>query len=69
MRVDYLLFVYPNKKVYKISPLLIKNYCEKYNLIRKQDRVNNYLVPYTQDNIKEQEVTYSFPINLMERFV
>ena len=66
--VNYLCYVYPDRKVYVVSPLAVKKFCEKNGLIRKQDRINSYLLA---DCSKSRELvnesTYVFPIKLLER--
>lgn len=50
--VDYLAFIYPTGFAYKISPKLVKKYCESRDLIRTQH---------------DGEVTYVFPVMFLER--
>ncbi len=65
--IDYLLFVYPDGKVYRISPKGVRNFCQKNNLIRTQDKVNNFKVKDgTGKSIPIRETTYSFPVQLLE---
>ncbi len=66
---DFILFVYEGGAVYKVPPLLIKNFCEKHQLIRVQDKkniINTKNGTGAITTIKER--TYSFPVALLERF-
>ena len=66
--VNYLVYVYPDRKVYVVSPLAVKKFCEKNGLIRKQDRINSYLLPNCSKSRElVNESTYVFPIKLLER--
>lgn len=64
--VDYLLFVYDNGKVYKVSPFVVKRFCEKHKLVRLQDKTTRIIKDGYRQAIREK--TYSFPITLLERF-
>lgn len=66
--VDYLLFVYESGKVYKVSPKIVRNFCQKHNLVRTQDKVNSFKRTNGSGGVTTvRESTYSFPIALMER--
>ena len=65
MNCELILFIYPST-TYIIYPMLIKNFCEKKGLIRGQDRMNQYMnTDCTRTYRLESEVTYSFPISLL----
>lgn len=65
---NYLCYVYPDRKVYVVSPLAVKKFCEKNGLIRIQDKSNAYLLPDGCKSVKlVNEKTYVFPIKLLER--
>ena len=65
-----LLFVYSDGKIYKCYPKTIKTICEKNNLIRIQEKMNAYkLMDYSGKKEYQQEITYSFPLFLLERFL
>ena len=64
--VDYLLFVYDDGKVYSVSPLAVKRFCEQYNLIRFQDKTSRVVKGGVRVSIREK--TYSFPVTLLDRF-
>lgn len=53
---DWLLFIYESGKVYKINPKFLMKFCLRNNLIR------------TQTTSSRGELTYSFPISLLERY-
>lgn len=61
-KVDYLLFIYDNGKVYAVSPKAVENFCIKHNLVRTQDVTNK------TSNFTIRETTYSFPITLLKRW-
>lgn len=64
---DYLLFVYPDRKIYMISPLAVKKFCDKHGLVRVQKRVNEYRLPdggESRELVRER--TYFFPLKLLE---
>ncbi len=48
-----LLFIYEDGRVFKADPIKVKGFCEDNDLVREQ---------------YQGEVTYSFPISIMERF-
>lgn len=52
LKVDFLMFVYSNGYAYRISPKIVKRYCESRGLVRDQDC---------------GESTYVFPIMMLER--
>jgi len=62
-KVKFIYFIHPSV-IYKINPELIKKFCEKFNLIRRQDKENVYHVN-KKDMVFVQEITYSFPTDLM----
>lgn len=65
---DYLVFVQPDRSLYIIPPLLVKNFVEKYNLIRTQLKSNDYRIPDGSESIERiNELTYCFPIRLLTR--
>lgn len=48
---------------------LLKIFCDYYNLKRTQDRQNTYkLDNYSESEVVVNEQTYSFPVELLERF-
>lgn len=64
-----LLFIYPDKKIYKIYPNVVKNVCEKNNLTREQEKINKYnRMNFSGSTKSIKEITYSFPLCLLERF-
>ena len=66
---DYLLFIYPDKKMYIISPVAVKKFCEKHSLIRTQAKPNEYKLPdFSESKEILHEKTYFFPVKLLERF-
>jgi len=49
---------------------LLLMFCGKNNLIRKQDKENEYKTnDYSGNTVLQQEVTYCFPIKLLERLI
>lgn len=57
-----LLYIYPDRKIYKAYPAQLKRIAEKCNLIRTQDRHNTYKMSnFTDQHTLVQEITYSFP--------
>lgn len=65
-QVDFIVFIHPEKS-YFIEPSRILNCCLRFNLIRYQDKINEYKGNYGK-GIKENEKTYSFPIEIMEEW-
>lgn len=65
-----LSFVYPNANLSNTpSTALLKLYCDHYDLKRTQERTNQYKVSdYTNGTIEVNEMTYSLPFKLFERF-
>ncbi len=63
--------VMPEANFQNTPPIaLLKIYCKHYKLKRTQERINEYKAnDYTENPIKVQEKTYSFPFKLMERFL
>jgi len=69
IREATLLYIYPDGKIYSIESKLVYNFCNKYSLIRTQNRENEYLIQYGNGNheiINEKE--YVFPVKLFARF-
>jgi hypothetical protein len=51
------------------STRLLKIFCDAYNLKRAQDRENEYKSnDYCDSTIRIHEITYSFPLKLLERY-
>jgi hypothetical protein len=64
-----LLFIYPDGSIYQIESNLVKNFCMKNDLVRTQERRNEYLIEYGNGSVEVvNETTYTFPIKLMSRF-
>jgi hypothetical protein len=64
----YLLYIYPDRGIYVVPPLLVKKFVEKNNLIRTQLRSNDYLIPDGQKSVERvNELTYCFPIKLLTK--
>lgn len=65
---DYLLFVHPDHKIYMISPLAVRRFCNKHGLIRQQDRENEYVIPDGGKSVEVlHETTYVIPLKILER--
>jgi hypothetical protein len=48
---------------------LLKLYCEFHNLVRVQDKTNEYKIDnYSESKIQVNEQTYSFPVKILKRF-
>ena len=68
-REAMLLYIYPDGKIYSIESKLVYNFCYKNNLIRTQDRRNEYIEAYSNgSSMVVQEKEAVFPIKLMARF-
>jgi len=65
-----LVFVYEDGRAYWVSPKLVSRFCEKYNLVREQDRENAYQVA-DYSGVKQivRERTFSFPFKLLNRWL
>lgn len=63
---EKIVFIHPDG-MFGIYPALIKNFCEKNDLVRTQDKPNHYkgLNGFTETI---RETTYSFPKELLEGF-
>ena len=69
LRVDMILFCYPTEAIYSIYPLLFFKFAASNQLIRVQERENEYLkADYTGTKGTVQETTYSVPLSLLTRF-
>lgn len=66
LNVDWILFVYDSGEIYRVSPKVIMKFCVDNDLIRTQDKLNSFQNGIGKDIIRE--TTYSFPIDLLERF-
>jgi hypothetical protein len=65
---SYLLYIYPDRNIYIIPPLLVKKFVEKNNLIRTQLKSNDYKIPDCSESIERvNELTYCFPIKLLTK--
>jgi len=64
-----LIYIYPDKRIYKIYPKFIDLYCKKNNLIRQQNKSNEYLKKdYTKEKEPIQEEEYVFPVSFLMRW-
>lgn len=64
-----LMYVKENGSIYVAFPKQIKNYCEKHNFIRTQNKEKIEAVGgYSKSKQIFKEVTYCFPINILERW-
>jgi len=69
IREATLLFVYPDMKVYGIDSRYVYKFVHEHNLIRTQERRNEYKIEYANGQVEViNEQTASFPVKLLVRY-
>lgn len=64
-----LLYIYPDGSIYSIESNLVKNFCMKNDLVRTQNRENEYKIEYGNGQVEiVNETVYNFPFKLLSRF-
>ena len=70
VKYDAKVLIIHDEKIYQAFPMQIKNYCENKGFIRKQLKGNLYLKKnYSGTKEETHEITYSFPLEPMERSI
>ncbi len=55
-------------RIYWIHPKKIKDFCEEHKLLRPHEKPTTEQIPHSRSVQSFNEVTYDFPIALLERF-
>lgn len=67
-KIDWLVFIYPSGDMYVTTPDAMFRFCNKFNLVRSQKRLNDF-AQIGGKSLPVSELTYVVPLNFLSNIM